>query len=230
VDAIIGLHNHVTADEAYLPGDILVTEDSATANIFAYEAHFPGTGGHVCHSRQLPNPVHMACSAVAQIASLPEPGPETVNAVTVVTGGSRNNIVPTDCTLAGSVRAFDPTLQQEMRRQVLQILRENGADRIDTTIDVMGIRIDHELLSRFRTVVSLLDPERGCRALKKRDMIGEDFARYADRIPGLYVFLHDPPEGEHYPLHHPKFDINEAVLPKGAALFAAFALGWQTSA
>ena len=58
-------------------------------------------------------------------------------------------------------------------------------------------------------------------------MIGEDFARYAQRIPALYFFLHDRPNGDCYPLHHPKFDINETVLPKGSALFAAFALAWQ---
>ncbi len=230
VDAIIALHNHVTPDEDYLPGDILVTEGQSSANIFAYEATFRGPGGHVAHSRALPNPVHMACRAVAQIAALPEPGPETVNAVTVVSGGTRNNIVPTQCTVAGSVRAFDPALQQTMRRQVTDILHEcaeGGQVELATTIDVMSTAIDRSLLWRFRAIADALYPERGCRKLKKRDMIGEDFARYAHRVPALYFFLHNRPEGQCYPLHHPKFDVNETVLHKGSRLFAAFALSWQ---
>ncbi len=227
VDAIIGLHNHVTPDDDYVIGDVLVTEGPSSANIFAWEATFRAPGGHVAHSRSLPNPVHMACCAVAQIAALPEPGPETVNAVSVIHGGSRNNIIPTECTIAGSVRAFDPALQAILRRQVLDILKENGDPEVSTTIDVMSTAIDPTLLARFRRTVQALYPERGCRPLKKRDMIGEDFARYAQHIPALYFFLHDRPNGDCYPLHHPKFDINETVLPKGSALFAAFALQWQ---
>ena len=228
VDAIIGLHNHVTPDDDYIPGDILVTEGPSSANIFAYEATFRGPGGHVAHSRSIPNPVHAACRAVAEIASLPEPGPETVCAVTVVNGGTRNNILPTECTIAGSVRAFDPTLHNILRRQVTDILQSAGAE-LNTTIDVMSTAIDPHLLRRFCTIADRLYPERGCQRLKKRDMIGEDFARFAEKVPGIYFFLHDRPEGECYPLHHPKFDVNEAVLPKGSQLLAAFALDWQNN-
>jgi amidohydrolase len=227
VDAIVGLHNHVTPDEDYLPGDVLVTESASSANIFAYEATFRGPGGHVCHSRHLANPAHAACQAVAQIAELPEPGPETVNAVTVIQGGTRSNIVPTECTVAGSIRAFDETLHNTMRRQVMDILQDCGAASIATTIDVMGTRIDPGLLAAFRRTVNALYPERGWQTLKKRDMIGEDFARFAAEVPGIYFFLHTKPETGCYPLHHPKFDVNESVLHKGSELFAAFALDWQ---
>ncbi len=232
VDGIIALHNHCTPDEDYAPGDILVCPDSTSAGIFAYEATFHGPGGHVCHSRSLPNPVYMACRAVARIAALPEPGPETVNAVTVISGGARNNIVPDSCTIAGSVRAFDRDNHNKMRQQVLQILEEESAEgsvEIRTTIDLMATRIDPELYGRFCKVVDRLCPENPCIQLKKRDMIGEDFARFADRLPALYFFLHTRPENSCYPLHNPKFDVNEAVLYKGSAVFAAFALHWQES-
>lgn len=232
VDAIIALHNHCTPDDSYMPGDILVTAEPTSANIFAYEATFRGPGSHVCLSRTTPNPVHTACEAVAQIAKLPEPGPETVNAVTVVQGGTRNNIVPGSCTVAGSVRSFDPGLQKQMRTQVEDILSKTATQggssvEIKTTIDVMSTRIDSALYAKFKTTADKLYPERGCQLLKKRDMIGEDFARFADRVPGFYFFLHTRPEGSCYPLHNPKFDVNESVLCKGSALFAAFALNWQ---
>ena len=188
VDAIIALHNHVTPDEDYRPGDILVIPGQTSANIFAYEATFRGPGGHVAHSRSIHNPVHAACGAVAQIAQLPEPGPETVNAVTVVSGGTRNNILPMECTIAGSVRAFDPTLQSTMRSQVLSILQDCGAAEVKTTIDVMSTAIDPALLERFCQVTNTLFPERGWQSLKKRDMIGEDFARYAQKVPGMFFF------------------------------------------
>ena len=59
-------------------------------------------------------------------------------------------------------------------------------------------------------------------------MIGEDFARFAAVVPAMYFKLHTKPQGTAYPLHHPKFDVDEAVLHKGSILFAAFALTWQS--
>jgi len=232
VDAIIALHNNCTPDEDYLPGDVLATDQPTSSNIYAYEAVFHGPGSHVCLSRRTPNPVYMACDAVSRIAALPEPGPETINAVTIVQGGARNNIVPDSCTIAGSIRAFDAGLHRTMRSQVSGIIAQAAQERggtveVSTTIDLMGTEIDPGIYDVFRRTVNGLYPERGCRVLKSREMIGEDFARYADRIPALYFFLHTRPEGGSYPLHHPRFDVNESVLHIGSTVFAAFALSWQ---
>lgn len=232
VDAMIALHNHCTPEEGLLPGDVLVTKQETSANIYAWEAAFRGPGSHVCLSRTTPNPVYMACKAVAEIADLPVLDPETVNAVTVIQGGTRNNIVPNSCTIAGSIRAFDRKVQQTMVGQVREILdrcaKEGGGTvEMRTTIDLMGTRIDPVLYDRFCKIAEEVDPVRGYRSLRHRDMIGEDFARFADRVPGMFFFLHTKPEGSCYPLHNPKFDVNESVLYKGSALFAAFALSWQ---
>ena len=232
VDAIIALHNNCTPDDDYLPGDVLVIDRPTSANIYAYEAVFHGPGSHVCLSRQTPNPVYMACNAVSRIAALPEPGPETVNAVTIIHGGARNNIVPDTCSIAGSIRAFDADLHRLMRDQVHEILLSaaadgNGTVDITPTIDLMGTEIDPLLFSRFWRTADALWPERGCQRLKSREMIGEDFARFANRVPAMFFFLHTRPAGSCYPLHHPKFDVDEKVLNKGSALFAAFALTWQ---
>ena len=57
-------------------------------------------------------------------------------------------------------------------------------------------------------------------------MGGEDFAYYAERIPGCFVGLGilDEEVGAVYSVHHPKFKVDEAALPIGSALHVAFAL------
>lgn len=232
VDAIIALHNHCAPDDSYRLGDVLVMDAPTSANIYAWEATFHGPGSHVCLSRKTPSPVYMACDAVSQIAALPEPVSETINAVTVINGGARNNIVPDSCTIAGSIRAFDTQLHRTMRNQVTEILqqaasRRNGSVEIKTTIDLMATQVDHALYTRFCETVDALYPERPSRPLKARDLIGEDFARYADRLPALYFFFHTRPDGSCYPMHNPKFDVDERVLDKASVLFTAFALNWQ---
>ena len=231
VDAIIALHNHCTPDTDYVSGDILAISEPVSASIYSYEAIFSGTPSHICHSEKAVNPIHTACDAVSQIARLPVTK-ETVNAVTVINGGVRNNIIPEYCTIAGSIRAFDASIHKKMCDDVLGIITSTankaGAEvKVNTTIDLMGTEIDRDLFNGFCEVIGELYPERGCVRLKSRDMIGEDFARYANLVPAMYFMLHTKPQGECYPLHHPKFDVNEAVLHKGSAAFAAFALMWQ---
>ncbi|KAL5973006.1 IAA-amino acid hydrolase ILR1-like [Asimina triloba] len=53
----------------------------------------------------------------------------------------------------------------------------------------------------------------------------EDFAFYADAVPGFYFFLGMQNESQrqlHSP-HSPYFTVNEDVLPYGAALYASLA-------
>ena len=232
VDAVIGLHNNCTPVEEYQPGEILASPEPASCNIFAYEATFFGDNGHVCLSRSLSSSVYMACEAVTKIAALPEPGPDTINAVTVVQGGVRNNVLPETCRIEGCVRAYDRALQDEMRIQVENILHETaekhgGRVEITKTIDVMSTENDRQMYEMFCRIVDSVWPERPCRELVERQMIGEDFSRFADLVPGIYFRLYTKPLCSSYPLHHPKFDVHEPAMSRGSAAFAAFALHWQ---
>ncbi|MDB4947829.1 MAG: yxeP 1 [Gemmatimonadetes bacterium] len=57
-------------------------------------------------------------------------------------------------------------------------------------------------------------------------MGGEDFSYVLERVPGCFVMLGvgKPEIGADKGLHHPQFIADEAALPIGAALHAAFAL------
>lgn len=49
----------------------------------------------------------------------------------------------------------------------------------------------------------------------KPDWGGDSFASYARDIPGTFVWLgvRNEAEGRIYPVHHPKFDVNDQILP-----------------
>ncbi|MBQ6546254.1 MAG: amidohydrolase [Lachnospiraceae bacterium] len=236
VDAIIGFHNGCHIDRDYRAGDVLVTEQSASANIFAYRAVFHGTGGHVCLSRTSVNPVYAACEAVVKIRELAKAHPDAVCAVTVVQGGVRNNVIPEVCVIEGSIRSFDREEHQIMRDRVRRIIEEaGGADAashgtgtdFEPTIDLMSTKNDAALYGKFCRVTKKLYPESGWKRYEPVPMIGEDFARYAYRIPGFYFMLCAKPDGARYPHHHPKFILDETVLHKASVLLAGFALEWQ---
>ena len=210
----------------------MVTPEPTSANIYAYEAVFYGTPAHVCLSNESVNPVHMACTAVAEIAALPNGEGRIINAVPVIHGGVRNNVIPETCTVCGSIRSFDSALHKDIVARVREILlsaaeRFGGRVEVNTTIDLMATEIDRPLYDNFLSVLRTLFPERGGVERLDREIIGEDFARFAALVPAVYFMLHTAPCGGSYPLHHPRFDVNEEVLYRGSVAFAGFALLWQ---
>jgi metal-dependent amidase/aminoacylase/carboxypeptidase family protein len=63
-------------------------------------------------------------------------------------------------------------------------------------------------------------------SLLKPLMGSEDFSFYLQKVPGTLVFLgvENKDKGIIYPHHHPKYNIDEDILPFGAALYVAIAL------
>jgi hippurate hydrolase len=64
----------------------------------------------------------------------------------------------------------------------------------------------------FRSAVELANPSMGA----------EDFAFFLEKVPGAFVWLG---VGDVSGLHTPQFYFDEEILPQGAALLAALALG-----
>lgn len=232
VDAVIGLHNGCNINAPYVSGDILVTPNPTSANIFAYKAIFHGTGAHVCWSHESVNPVYMACEATLKIRDLLPAGSRAINAITIIQGGMRNNIIPDICSIDGSIRSFDRAEHLIMRDGARKVAKEiakkyGGSVDFITNIDLMNTVIDRDMFESFCIVADRLYPEQGCRRLDPVPMIGEDFARYTAVVPGLYFMLCGKKKGAQYPHHSSKFDLDEAILSKGSSLLASFALTWQ---
>ena len=57
-------------------------------------------------------------------------------------------------------------------------------------------------------------------------MGADDFAFFQQKAPGTYFFVgsNNAAKGLDYGHHHPKFDFDEGVLPRAAALMAASAM------
>ncbi len=56
-------------------------------------------------------------------------------------------------------------------------------------------------------------------------MGSEDYSYFGEKVPAGYVFLGiaDEGKGTGNQHHNPKFNVDDAALPKGAALLAGFA-------
>ena len=85
------------------------------------------------------------------------------------------------------------------------------------------LRNDREATARSRRAVVDLFGEEALLPDPTALMAGEDFARYAERIPAAFVFLGAGSEekGITSPNHATDFDVDEEVLYRGTAWFLA---------
>lgn len=236
-DAIIALHIGNIMGMGYDSGDVVVSPKHTSACIYGFKATFHGKGTHVCTPHLGIDPVFMACSAVVEIQSLlsreKDPLEAAVIGVCMIHGGSRNNSIPDECSIEGSIRSFSREVHERYCRRFREICRSvaeglRGTVDFETVTEVPSTKIDPDLYRRFLEVAGTVVPPDRLKIQEHAPLMGEDFAYFSDEVPALYFYVCSKPvEGECFPHHHPKFDIDEAQMIRGTALLSEFALHWQ---
>ena len=131
--------------------------------------------------------------------------------------GLRENIVPEEAKLIGTIRVLDPKVQKQvhenMRRMVTNIAEASGATA-DINIEI-GNPVTYnnpELTKKMYPSLEEVAGENNIR-VQLPTTAAEDFAKYQERIPGLFFSLGGMAKGksavEVGPHHTPDFYIDE---------------------
>ena len=163
--------------------------------------------------------------------SVPMTEPAVVS-VTQVQAGTADNVIPSQATLEGTIRTFDETIRTlacERVRAIAAGVAEAHQARADVEI-ISGYPVlsnDEELTRHVLGAARAVGYDQGCLMTLAPQGVGEDFAYYCQQTRGAFAFLGAANEakGCTFPHHHPRFNIDEDVLPWGAALHAQFVLG-----
>jgi amidohydrolase len=229
VDAAFGIHVG-----QYLPtGTIGIRAGPAHASYDLFTITVHGSGGHGSRPHQTVDAVYVGAQIVVALQAIVsrETDPREMAVVTVGSfqAGSAPNVIAAQATIVGSVRAFDRAVRDQTVRRVEEIARGvAAAHRAECTVD----------LADFTPVV-VNDP--GMAALAREvciEIVGakrvteppastgsEDMAYFLERVPGCFFWVGCGNDSNAtHPHHHPRFDLDEAVLPIGARALAAVAL------
>ncbi len=236
VDAVVALHTGNLYSGDFKGGDICTNSRFMSFNITGFRVTFKGKGAHVSTPELAQDTVFAAASFIMQAQQIVSrnrrPASSAVCAVTVVHAGTRNNIIPGEAVLEGSLRSPDMAEENEFYARLGEIVRGVSVacgveGTLEKTFFVPGTVIDSGLCEKFRrTVAETLGPEKD-RRITELTPAGEDFAFFAQKCPAVYAFHCSKfADRENYPHHHPKFDIDEAQLWTGSAVLAAFAMKW----
>jgi amidohydrolase len=153
-----------------------------------------------------------------------------VVSVTTLKAGEAHNVIPHSAEMKGTIRSFEP--------QVRQLVLDRFEQIVTGIATAMGCTAEIELHSITPAVVNDPAVTRQVQAALQaafpqaeidtahQTMGSEDMAFFQQEIPGCYFFIgsSNASRGLDAPHHHPRFDFDEEVLPRAAAMMAAAAL------
>ena len=238
VEAVFGLHNwpgYPAGTLAVSPGPVM-----ASANTFKIVVH--GQGSHAALPHLGVDPMPVACqivSALQTVVSRNKPPLDTaVLSVTMVHGGEATNVVPENCTIEGTVRAFRAEVLDLIERRMREVALHTCAAH-EARCDFEFVRrappvVNHAHVANFaaevmRSIVGDVQVR-----VQEPQMPSEDFAFMLQAKPGCYAFIGNG-DGDHRAighgagpcmLHNPSYDFNDALIPLGATYWVRLAETW----
>lgn len=223
VDAVVGLHvvSTLPSNEVQVrPGPFMAAADG-------FEGHVVGRGGHGAYPHESVDPIWLAAQVINAIHTIvsrrTNPTKAGVVSVCTVNAGIAANVIPESVRLTGTIRSFEPDVRAQLHadlERAFAVARAWGGDYALKLLDGYPATVNDPRMAEFvrEMAVGLL----GAARVKEADvqMGAEDFSFMAQARPGAFFYLGAKKDAVHRPHHNPIFDIDESVLPTGAALLA----------
>lgn len=142
--------------------------------------------------------------------------------------GNRENIIPEEAKLMGTIRCLDPKIQLQMHENIKKVVKgiaESAGATAEVRIDLGNpVTYNNPELTK-KMLPSLEDAAGGEQNVRVTVPAtgAEDFAKYQEKIPGFFFFLGGMSKGKAAvdvaPHHTPDFFIDEAGFTLGVKAF-----------
>ena len=221
-EVIFGLHvsNGPHGYVGFAPGPAMAAASAWRVTINGVQSHGsrPWEGiDPIMALSQFINQVNTIVSRRVNIVGNP-----AVVSVGMIEAGTRNNIIPEEATMMGTIRTFDPELRKKIYQEISQIAKgveTATGTSIKVEFDVGGfypVTFNNIALGE-RMKQSLIEASNGNFAEISRRTGAEDFSYFSQEIPGLYIFLgvNDPDKMNQAGNHSPYFTVNDDALDEG---------------
>ncbi|REJ75618.1 MAG: amidohydrolase [Acidobacteria bacterium] len=228
IDAIFGLHINSQTEIGkigYKYGAAMASSDWFKITIKGKQAHgsAPWDGiDPIVTATQIINGLQTIVSRQSRLTTAP-----VVITVGKINAGVRENIIPEELVMAGTIRTLDPAMQTEVhdkiRRTVKSIAESTGATAM--------VEIDTKTLVTYNTpeLVKRMLPSLAKAAGKANVMErewttgAEDFSYFGTKAPSFYFFLGGMPAGKDPRTaaghHTPDFYLDDSKLDVGVKAF-----------
>jgi len=230
VDAVLGIHLWADLET----GKVSLEPGPRMASMDLFKITIKGKGGHGSMPHQGVDAIIAAAAVVMALQSIVSreisPLDPAVLTIGKFYGGEGFNVLCDEVFMEGTTRCFDPqvrnkfpSLLKRITKKTAEAFRAKGESEY-----ILGSPpvINNSQISRIASQAVINNF--GAESVIKLEKVtaGEDFALYAQKIPGAMAFVgaRNENKGAVYPHHHKKFNIDEDALIIGTTLYSQFAL------
>ena len=226
-DVIFGMHvgNAPHGFVSTKPGPMMASSEAFRITVMGKQTHGSRPWAGV-------DPITAASDIVTTLQTIVSRRLNILDSQAVITvgkiqGGTRNNIIPEEVFMEGTIRTFDEAYRDKIHKEITTVA-ENVANAHNASVEI-------QFAPYGRYPVTINDPELAKSLMpslanasegKFYEMPvprtgAEDFSFFAQQVPGLYFFLGVNPEGQESPYtnHSPYFDVDDDALDTGVKAF-----------
>ena len=214
---------HVSGDDD--TGKFLIGEGEMLASADTLKITFIGKGAHAAYPHMGIDPIVMQAEFISAVQTLvsrkKDPMEKGVITIAHVDAGTTHNIIPETAFVEGTVRTFNEDVRKmfetELEKLATHIAMAHGGTcdfqyirEYDATINTKSEALE------FASVAKEIFGEENVEILDIPSMGAEDFSRYMNHRKGAMAWLGVGSKNKYnYPIHHPKFEVNEDALLNG---------------
>lgn len=226
---------HVSEDVR--TGQIQVKAEEVMLAASQFTIHLNGRGGHASAPHQTDDIILAAAKIIIELQTIPsrklnhlEPAVITVGSIH---GGSRNNIIPKELVLTGTIRTQNNNLHPQIHQHITSIL--SAHEYITGVKGTASFRLgsgavynDPALTRQFVAAAAGMIGEENVVIAKFPGNGSENFYRFAKEVPSVFfrIGVNRNPAENIEPAHSPKFTADDEALKTGVSVTAAAAIAY----
>jgi amidohydrolase len=221
-DAVFGLHvisGSPVGNIGYRSGAVNASSDGFRLIVKGRQTHgaMPWNGvDPVAVGSQIVTALQTIVSRETDVTTRP-----AVLSVSTFHAGVRYNIIPDKAEMSGTLRTYDEQVRQRVMGRAKE-MAESIARGMNAEAEMIWeangyppIMADAALVDRLAPSLARVAGDKA--RVMERSSAGEDFSYFAQKTPGMFIFVGVTPPGtrEAAPNHSPRFQVDEAGLITG---------------
>ena len=231
VDAVFGTHIGTIISKEIPAGTVICSPGCCMASFDKFVLKVKGFGCHGSTPEKGVDPINIASHIIInlqeviarQIAAV-KPAVLTIGHIE---GGFAYNVIPSEVLVEGTIRALEEDVRQELAKRIGEIAK--------ATAETFRGEVEYEMIWGAPPVINdaamaklaadcareIVGDDKVIDHVDAPNMGGEDFAYYANMVPGAFMFLSsaNPEKHTDVPHHNARFNVDEDVFWIGSALF-----------
>ncbi len=236
IDAVFGIHINSQTEAGtikYKSGAFMASSDWFQIKIKGRQTHgaYPWLGTDpIAVATQIYTGLQMIVARRTELTKAP-----VVITVGRINGGVRENIIPEELTMAGTIRTLDSAMQKEVHEKIRQT-----ATRIAESMGATAeVAIDNKTLVTYNTpelvkkMLPSLEKAAGKGNVLETEWVtgAEDFSFFGEKAPAFYFYVGGMPKGKDPKTaaghHTPDFYLDDSRLDVGVKAFANIVFDYQ---